>query len=170
MRSERCGLSLRGRWKGMINRWRRIAARTQAQFPSVLPLHTPALRAIKGLPRFEIPCAACGGDIQIALGDIVYLSPYLAESVFICFGSAKVLPCNYFGSLEGYRVRPPGSYQCSYPSTSSRNRYITKASTYPNSACRNTFGSVPTMENPSFFHRCTAASFVATTRLNCMAR
>ena len=51
---------------------------------------------------------------------------------------------------------------------SSRN--ITSASTYPSSACRNAPGSRPTTANPCRSHARTAAAFVATTKLNCIAR
>jgi hypothetical protein len=49
-------------------------------------------------------------------------------------------------------------------------RYITNASTYPSLGCKNTSGNRPTIARPQLCHSRTAFSFVATTKLNCIAR
>src|SRR5271165_5992874 len=54
--------------------------------------------------------------------------------------------------------------------TSYSARYITNASTYPSLGCKNASGNRPTISKPQLCHNRTAFSFVATTKLNCIAR
>src|SRR5260370_17289899 len=60
---------------------------------------------------------------------------------------------------------PLYSYVSSYSA-----RYITNASTYPSLGCKNASGNCPTISKPQLCHDRTAFSFVATTKLNCIAR